>query len=151
MPSFQPSQGLRIVLVVTGLLFKGKVNYKSLWGVLGSGDLRSTAHSYEELQPTKMTAPGGPVQSEGSGKGRQGTGTFCVWQQQRRSRSTAATQLSGSYSTLSWTQLGWAVPPIPQGAGGTQSCPKGLGWTWFRDFQSTDALQGPSEGPSTQC
>lgn len=96
-------------MLVTQLLFKEKVNHKSLRGVLGSGDLYCT--SYEELQPTKMTAPGGPVQPEG-------TGTFCAWQQQR-SRSSAATQLSGSYSTLSWTQLGWAVPPVPPGAGGT--------------------------------
>lgn len=39
----------------------------------------------------------------------------------RGSRSRAVTQLSGSYSTLSWTQLSWAVPPVPQGAGGTLS------------------------------
>lgn len=32
-PPFQPSQGLRMVLLVTRLLFKGKVNYKSLWSV----------------------------------------------------------------------------------------------------------------------
>lgn len=61
-------------MLVTQLLFKEKVNHKSLRGVLGSGDLYCT--SYEELQPTKMTAPGGPVQPEG-------TGTFCAWQQQR--------------------------------------------------------------------
>lgn len=38
-PPFQPSHGPRMVLLVMGLFFKGKVNYKSLWGVLGSGDL----------------------------------------------------------------------------------------------------------------
>lgn len=139
-----------MVLLVTGLLFKGKVNYKSLWGVLGSGDLCSTAPSYEELQPTKTTAPGGPVQSEGSGKawtqGHSGS------TREHQSRFIAATQLSGSYSTLSWTQPGWAVPPVPQGAGGTLSpAPRAFGWTWFRDFQSTGAAQGPSEDPSAHC
>lgn len=134
-PPFQPSQGLRMVLLVTRLLFKGKVNYKSLWSVLGIGDLCSTTPSYDELQPTKMSAPGGPVQSEGSGKGwaqghsvpgstREGAGPqqpHSFWILQHPLMDTAGLG-SASCPTRSW----WH----------SESCPKGLGWTPLRDFQS---------------
>lgn len=69
------------------------------------------------VRPTKVTVPGGQVQSEGSGNAwTQG----CVWQHQRRKQGHMShiallgpLGAGGSHSTLSWRHLGWAVPPVP--------------------------------------
>lgn len=69
-------------------------------------------------------------------------------QHQRRSRSRAATQLSESYSTLSWTQPGWAVPPVPQGAGGTLSpAPRPLAGPGSEISKAQILYRGPPRVP----
>lgn len=134
--------------------------------MLGSGDVcswSSIGPSYEELQPTKVTTPGGQAQREGSGKAWT-QGRLCVWQHQRRKQGhTSHRALLGSlgaervpqHPLMETSGLGSASCPMrcwwyPA------SCPKGPGWTccYLRcqhgpgseTSEASGAAQGPSEG-----
>lgn len=107
--------------------------------MLGSGDVSSwssTRPSYEQLQPTKVTVPGGQVQSEGSGKAWT-QGCVCVWPHQRRKWGhTSHTALLGplgaervpQHPLMETSGLGSASCPT-RCWWHPVSCPKGPGWT----------------------
>lgn len=135
-PSSRQARVLRWSCWSQGCFLKAKW-VKNPYGVLGSGDVwswSSIGPSYEELQPTKVTVPGGQVQSEGSGnawtEGR-------VWQHQRRKQGHM------SHKALLGPLGAERVPQHPlmetSGLGSAScpmrcwwhpvSCPKGPGWT----------------------
>jgi len=132
--------------------------------MLGRGNVcswSSTGFSYEELQPTKVTAPGGQVQSEGLGKAWT-QGRLCVWKHQTREQSHTSTFGRRAGPTAPSHGDIWAGQCLLslRRRWHPVSCPTDHSWTcWYLRCQhgpgsetskASAAAQGPSEGPSTR-
>lgn len=136
-----------MVLLVTGLFFKGKVNYKSLWSVLGSGDLCSTTPSYEECNPPRQQLLVAMSSLRAQAKAGHRDILCLAAPEKEQVQSSHAAFWILQHPLMDTTGLGSASCPT-RSWWHPESCPKGLVWTWFQVLQSTDVVQGPSEGPS---